>query len=110
VRLGGVGAVLAHALGAMLPFEARYVVLGHVQRGGPPTPFDRILATRFGAAALDAVMDRAWGAMVALEGDRIVRVPIADAVARPKLVDPAGELVVAARAVKTSFGDGVSAT
>jgi len=85
-------------------------VLGHVQRGGAPTPFDRILATRFGAAAVDAVMDGAWGAMVALRGDHIVRVPIADAVAEPKLVDPEGELVAAARAIKTSFGDGVSST
>jgi 6-phosphofructokinase 1 len=110
VRLGGVGAVLAHALGAILPFETRYVVLGHVQRGGAPTPFDRILATRFGAAAVDAVMDGAWGAMVALRGGRIARVPIADAVAEPKLVDPEGELVAAARAIKTSFGDGVPST
>jgi 6-phosphofructokinase 1 len=110
VRLGGVGPVLAQALGAMLPFEARYVVLGHVQRGGAPTPFDRILAARFGTAAVDAVLDGAWGAMVALRDDRIVRVPIADAVAEPKLVDPEGELVAAARAVKTSFGDGVSST
>ena len=110
VRLGGVGAVLAHALGAILPFETRYVVLGHVQRGGAPTPFDRILATRFGAAAVDAVMDGAWGAMVALRGGRIARVPIADAVAEPKLVDPEGELVAAARAINTSFGDGVPST
>ena len=57
VRLGGVGAVVAHALEALLPYEVRYVVLGHVQRGGPPTPFDRMLAARFGVAAIGALAE-----------------------------------------------------
>jgi len=105
VRLGGIGAVVAQGLGAMLPFETRWVVLGHTQRGGAPTAFDRILATRFGVAALEAAVDRAWGSMVALRGDRVERVPIAAAVARPKRVDPAGDRVAAARAVRTIFGD-----
>jgi 6-phosphofructokinase 1 len=66
IRLGGIGAVVAHALGALVPFEVRYVVLGHLQRGGSPTPFDRILATRFGVAALQALIDGDQGVMVAL--------------------------------------------
>jgi ATP-dependent phosphofructokinase / diphosphate-dependent phosphofructokinase len=108
VRLGGVGAVVAHTLGALLPFEARYVVLGHVQRGGAPTAFDRMLATRLGVAAVGAVADGAWRAMVALRGDRVERVAIADAVARPKLVDAEGERVEVARRIGTVFGDEVA--
>jgi 6-phosphofructokinase 1 len=105
VRLGGVGAVVAHALEALLPYEVRSVVLGHVQRGGPPTPFDRILAARFGVAALEALVDGDAGMMVALRGDRIARVPIAEAVGRTRTVDPRGERVHAARSVGTVFGD-----
>lgn len=105
LRLGGVGAVVADALETMLPFETRYAILGHVQRGGPPTAADRMLATRFGSAALAAVTDRAFGTMVALKGDRIERVRVEDAVAKPKLVDPEGERVRAARRLRTSFGD-----
>lgn len=105
VRLGGIGAVVAEALENILPFEARYVVLGHLQRGGSPTPLDRILGTRFGVAALKAAVDGAWGTMPALQGDRIVRVPLADAVARLKTVDPGGERVAVARSVGVLFGD-----
>lgn len=105
IRLGGIGAVVAHALGALVPFEARYVVLGHIQRGGSPTPFDRVLATRFGVAALQTLIDGEEGSMVALNGTRIDRVPIADAVSKRKAVDPAGERVKIARSVGTVFGD-----
>jgi phosphofructokinase-like protein len=105
IRLGGIGAVVAHALGALVPFEARYVVLGHTQRGGSPTPFDRVLATRFGVAALQALIDGEEGSMVALNGTRIDRVPIVDAVSKRKAVDPAGERVKIARSVGTVFGD-----
>ena len=105
VRLGGVGLVLAHALEGLVPFEVRYVVLGHVQRGGAPTPFDRILATRFGAAAVAALADGESGRMVALRGTRIERVPLADALSRPHRVDPQGERVAAARGIGTIFGD-----
>ena len=69
--------------------EARAVVLGHIQRGGTPTAFDRWLATRFGLHAVDAVRDGDFGMMVALRGTDIVRVPIAEATARLKTVDPA---------------------
>jgi 6-phosphofructokinase 1 len=105
IRLGGVGAVVAHALEALVPFEVRYVVLGHLQRGGSPTPFDRMLATRFGVAAVAALADGDSGCMVALHGDRIERVPIDLTVTRPRLVDPRGERVTAARSVGTIFGD-----
>ena len=67
----------------------RVTILGHVQRGGTPTAYDRVLATRFGIAAIDAVHDGAFGQMVALRADEIVRVPLADAVGELKLVDPA---------------------
>ncbi|HSB40328.1 MAG TPA: ATP-dependent 6-phosphofructokinase [Methylomirabilota bacterium] len=105
LRLGGVGAVVAHALESRVPFEVRYVVLGHVQRGGPPTPFDRMLATRFGAAAVAALADGGAGLMVALRGGRIERVHFADVPPEPRRVDPRGERVAAARDIGTVFGD-----
>lgn len=105
VRLGGVGAVVAHALEALLPYEVRYVVLGHVQRGGPPTPFDRMLAARFGVAAICALAEGEAASMVALRGPRIERVPLAESVGTTRSVDPVGERVRVARSVGTIFGD-----
>ena len=87
VRLGGIGYVVAHEIGARTGFETRPVLLGHVQRGGTPTAFDRILSTRFGIAAIDAVHDQAWGQMVAISGDHIVRTPLAQCVGKSKPVD-----------------------
>jgi len=88
VRLGGVGTLLAEQIEARTGYETRVTTLGHVQRGGTPTAFDRVLATRFGVAAIDAVHDGAWGSMVALQAGSIVRVPLSDAVGELKLVDP----------------------
>jgi ATP-dependent phosphofructokinase / diphosphate-dependent phosphofructokinase len=88
VRLGGISNQLAEEIEARTGFETRVTMLGHVQRGGTPTAFDRVLATRFGIAAIDAVHDRAFGQMVALQADRIVRVPLGDALATLKTVDP----------------------
>jgi phosphofructokinase-like protein len=88
VRLSGVGEWLAKEIEQRTGKEARTTVLGHVQRGGTPSPFDRWLATRFGLHAIDAVQDEDWGKMVALQGTRIVRVPIAEAAGRLKTVDP----------------------
>ena len=88
VRLGGIGNVLAEEIEKRTGFESRVTILGHVQRGGTPTAFDRILATRFGIAAIDAVHDGAFGQMVALQAGSIVRVPLADAVGELKTVDP----------------------
>jgi 6-phosphofructokinase 1 len=86
VRLGGIGQALADEVEKRTGKESRAVVLGHVQRGGTPTAFDRVLATRFGLAAIDAVQDGAYGQMVALRGTDIVRVPLADATAELKTV------------------------
>ncbi|MBO7939344.1 6-phosphofructokinase [Streptomyces antibioticus] len=88
VRLSGVGEWLAKEIERRTGKEARTTVLGHVQRGGTPSAFDRWLATRFGLHAVDAVHERDFGVMVALRGTDIVRVPIADATARLKTVDP----------------------
>jgi 6-phosphofructokinase 1 len=88
VRLGGIGEWLAHEIEKATGKEARTTVLGHIQRGGTPTAFDRMLATRFGLHAIDAVNDRDWGKMVALRGTEVVRVPLAAATAELKVVHP----------------------
>ena len=88
VRLGGIANVLATEIEARTGYETRVTILGHIQRGGTPTAYDRVLATRFGIAAIDAVHDGAFGQMVALRADEIVRVPLAEAVGELKLVDP----------------------
>ena len=87
VRLGGIGDRLAKEIEVRTGAESRAVVLGHIQRGGTPTPFDRWLATRFGLHAIDAVHEKDWGKMTALRGTDIVRVPLADATRQLKLVD-----------------------
>ncbi len=88
VRLGGVGDRLAHEIETRTGKEARAVVLGHVQRGGTPTAFDRWLATRFGLHAIQAVRDGAFGTMVALRGTDIVRVDLAEGTSELKTVTP----------------------
>jgi ATP-dependent phosphofructokinase / diphosphate-dependent phosphofructokinase len=88
VRYGGVGQMLADEIEKRTGKEARVAVLGHIQRGGTPTAFDRVLATRYGVHAIRAVADEAFGSMVALRGTDIVRVPIADATRELKLVPP----------------------
>ncbi len=86
-QLGGIGAWLADRIEASTGLEARVTALGHVQRGGTPTAFDRVLATRFGVAATDAVHEGCFGHMVALRGTEIVTVPLAEALERPKTLD-----------------------
>jgi ATP-dependent phosphofructokinase / diphosphate-dependent phosphofructokinase len=86
-RLGGIAQALASEIEGRTGIETRVTILGHVQRGGTPTAFDRILATRYGIAASDAAADGAWGHMVALQCDRIVPVPLEEAAGHPKLVD-----------------------
>jgi phosphofructokinase-like protein len=88
VRLGGVGDALAREIEERTGFETRVTVLGHVQRGGSPTPRDRVLATRYGLKAADLVHEERWGTMAALQGDSIVEVALADAVAELKTVPP----------------------
>jgi 6-phosphofructokinase 1 len=86
-RLGGIGNLLAHEIERRTGFESRVTILGHIQRGGTPTAFDRVLATRFGVAAIDAVHAGAFDTMVALRANTIVRVPLAEALAELKTVD-----------------------
>jgi ATP-dependent phosphofructokinase / diphosphate-dependent phosphofructokinase len=88
VRLGGIGQILEKEIEARTGKEARTTVLGHIQRGGTPSAFDRFLATRFGLHAIDAVHDGDFGIMVALRGTDIVRVPLAAATTELKLVQP----------------------
>jgi 6-phosphofructokinase 1 len=86
VRLGGIATWLAEELEKRTGHESRSVVLGHVQRGGTPTAYDRVLSTRFGLHAIDAVNDKEFGVMVALRGTEIVRVPLSEATAELKTV------------------------
>jgi len=88
-RLGGVALQLERQIEERTGYESRMTILGHVQRGGTPTAYDRVLATRFGVAAADAVAAGDFGKMVALKGTEIERVPIDEALRDPKLVDPA---------------------
>jgi phosphofructokinase-like protein len=88
-RLGGIGVMLEHEIEARTGFETRVTILGHVQRGGTPVAFDRVLATRFGVAAIEAVAAQRFGTMVALRGTQIVSVELEEALREPKLLDPA---------------------
>jgi 6-phosphofructokinase 1 len=88
VRLGGVGNLVTEEIGRRTGFEARVTILGHVLRGGTPTAYDRVLATRFGVEAIDAAHEGDFQTMVALQGTRIVRVPIDEAIRELKTVDP----------------------
>jgi len=88
VRLGGIGAWLAERIEDETGFETRYTILGHIQRGGTPTAFDRVLGSRFGVAAVDLVARKGFGRMVALRGTKIVDVPLEEAVGSLKTVGP----------------------
>ena len=88
VRLGGIGDRIAQEIEQRTGKEARAVVLGHVQRGGTPSAFDRWLATRFGLHAIDAVADGEFGVMVALRGTDMVRIPLIEATGELKVVSP----------------------
>ncbi|HMK20774.1 MAG TPA: 6-phosphofructokinase [Terriglobales bacterium] len=87
-RLGGIGNALAHEIEQRTGFETRSVVLGHIQRGGSPSSFDRVLATRYGLGAIDMVHRGEWGHMAALRGNKIVSVPLLDAISTNRKVDP----------------------
>jgi len=104
-RLGGVGAVIAQSIEADTGHETRVTVLGHLQRGGPPTARDRVLATRFGTAAAHRACTGQTGVMVALRNGAIVPVPLDDATGALRTVPADHDLVAAARSVGTCFGD-----
>jgi ATP-dependent phosphofructokinase / diphosphate-dependent phosphofructokinase len=104
-RLGGIAERIAHDIQKITGKETRSMVLGHLQRGGSPTGYDRLLATRFGAAAVQAVADRKWGTMVALQSPHLVTVPIEEVLRETKRVDPNHDIVRTARMMGISFGD-----
>lgn len=104
-RLGGLAGPLARVIQERTGKEARSLVLGHLQRGGSPTGYDRLLATRFGGEAVRAVAEGRWGQMVALQSPHIVTIPIEDALRETKRVDPTHDVVRTARATGISFGD-----
>jgi phosphofructokinase-like protein len=104
-RPGQAGILIGDAIHATLKKDVRITVLGHIQRGGSPTPFDRILATRFGIEAVELIARGEFNRMVCLRAGEIESVPIDDAVSALRRVDPNGGMVRAARAVGIAFGD-----
>ena len=97
----GIGGVIKEGAG----FETRDTILGYVQRGGTPSPYDRILATRYGAKAAEMIAQKEFGRMVALDGTSLTSIPLSEAGTKSRLVDPDGSLVHKARHLGTSFGD-----
>ncbi len=104
-RLGGIAERLGFEIQQRTGKEVRSMTLGHLQRGGSPTGYDRLLATRFGAAAVQAVADKQWGHMVALQSPHLVCIPIEEVLRETKRVDPSHDVVQAARMIGISFGD-----
>jgi 6-phosphofructokinase 1 len=104
-RLGGIGAYVSEQIEKSTGQETRVVVLGHLQRGGRPSPYDRLLGTRYGVAAVRLIAEGKIGHMVALHGAEITSVPIEEALAESKRVDPSGELVHAAKDLGICMGD-----
>ncbi len=104
-RLGGIADKVAHSIQAMTGKETRSLVLGHLQRGGSPTTFDRLLALRFGAAAIRIVAERQFGMMVAFQPPGIVAIPLEQAIAQPRRVPLDSDTITTARDLGISFGD-----
>jgi 6-phosphofructokinase 1 len=107
-RLGGIGERVAAELAPLAEVETRVTVLGHVQRGGTPTPYDRLLASRFGEAAVHLAVNGGFGRMVAIQNDQIVDVTIDEAVSQYKRVPVDGQLVRLARSTGVYLGDELS--
>jgi 6-phosphofructokinase 1 len=103
-RLGGVGNQVGEEIARMTEMDVRVTVLGHLQRGGSPTPFDRLLATRFGADAVHLVAQKSFGQMVCLKGNVTKSVPLAKATGKAKCIPPQGVLVKTAEGLGISFG------
>ena len=104
-RVGGVCKWLASEIQERTGKETRSLILGHLQRGGQPTGYDRLLSTRFGGAAIRAVEEEKWGHMLALQSPHIVTVPIEEVLAQTKRVEPSSDVVSTAREIGISFGD-----
>ena len=105
VRLGGIGFLLGSQIESETGVETRTVVMGHLQRGGVPTPFDRVLATRLGTRAVDMMLDRSYGYMVGVRGNDLVDVPLQEVARGQRRVPPDDPLIGSARSVGTCFGD-----
>jgi len=105
VRVGGVAERLAQEIQELTKKETRSLILGHLQRGGMPTSYDRLLAVRFGGAAVRAVAEEKWDHMIALQSPHIVAVPLGDVLKMPKRVEIDHDTVLTARATGISFGD-----
>lgn len=104
-RLGGIANQVARVIAEQTGKEVRTLVLGHLQRGGSPTTYDRLLGLRFGAAAVRAIGDGAFGCMVGLNGSEITRVPLADVVGKPRYVPLDSDTVTTARELGITLGD-----
>lgn len=104
IQLGGIGELVAKRITENTGLETRFTVLGHLQRGGSPTPFDRILSTKFGTFAIELAAKKNFGKMAALKGSEITSVGIEEAISRQKLVDFKNQAYKAAKAVGVSFG------
>lgn len=105
IRLGGIGVQVARQLEEIVGLEARATILGHLQRGGTPTSYDRILSTRYGVAAVELVMEQKFGNMVTLKGNDMSYDSLENVIGELKKVDTEGELVKTARGIGISFGD-----
>ncbi len=104
LRLGGMGEIVANEISRQASIETRVTVLGHLQRGGSPCPYDRILATRYGAAAVELIAQKKFGEMVSYQPPNITSVPLDKAISCLKLVDPEGELVKITEGMGVNFG------
>ena len=104
-RLGGIASIVARAIADRTGKETRSLVLGHLQRGGSPTTFDRLLALRFGAAAVRAIADGEFGVMIGFAPPKLIRVPLAEVIGRTKTVPLDSDTVMTARALGISLGD-----
>ena len=104
-RYWGIGYKVMEGIATCCELETRVVVLGHLQRGGSPNSFDRVLASRYGCAAVDLIAQGKFGRMVCLKGEKISSVPLKTATEGNKLVDPKGEIIQVARDLGISFGD-----
>jgi 6-phosphofructokinase 1 len=104
-KLGGIGQIVTAELEKRIDQDVRCVVLGHLQRGGGPTTFDRVLSSKYGAHAVRLIVEKKFGQMVCLDPPDIKDVSISEAVGRLRTVDPHGSDVLAARAMGICFGD-----
>ena len=105
IRLGGSGRKVGQDIEEKTGIETRVTVLGHLQRGGQPIPYDRILSSRYGSAAVDAFVNKEFGTMVSLQGPSIITVPLTAAIKEIKKVPTDSEIIKTGRAIGISFGD-----